>query len=313
MVIKDCQRFRDGSFLPQHLSHHFSNTFKLVEKCIGKTQDFIRYLNGLPHSDNDRVYVFAIGDICMDRLTKNIDLIMYYKSFFYKDLEAVSTYRNEKGTDILDRARSLVPYLSGILKTFIKLHLVLRSSKSAVLGESAFSNYSSWRNGSDVDSIVTVYKCIKKSLFNSNVLAPDNARLERDSPVGRRFLELKKLQDGFNFLAQKTRKWDDQSAHDLFINYHNEITAHIETKAKRVLEMTRNGYFEVVRIKQAAGNRHTVLYNNLNAYASQFEWVMNENIEEDQRRSEDLMVAINKEFDLLTEYGIRAEVQAMLS
>ncbi|OMH78657.1 hypothetical protein AX774_g7947 [Zancudomyces culisetae] len=283
MVIKDCQRFRDGSFLPQHLSHHFSNTFKLVEKCIGKTQDFIRYLNGLPHSDNDRVYVFAIGDICMDRLTKNIDLIMYYKSFFYKDLEAVSTYRNES-MELINKINSLI---------------IPASRKSAfLLPEISLKR-------SQTPQKTTITRC--------NVLAPDNVRLERDSPVGRRFLELKKLQDGFNFLAQKTRKWDDQSTHDLFINYHNEITAHIETKAKRVLEMTRDGYFEVVRIKQAAGNRHTVFCNNLNAYASQFEWVMNKNIEGDQRRSEDLMVAINKEFDLLTEYGIRAEVQAMLS
>ncbi|OMH78710.1 hypothetical protein AX774_g7890 [Zancudomyces culisetae] len=158
-----------------------------------------------------------------------------------------------------------------------------------------------------------MYKCINKSLLNSNALTPYNFWIEQDSPLGWHLAAMRSTHAEEYRRVKLAKEYGLEPERTIIEKNYNYITDYIEKKVKKVFGITRNDYFDVVKIEQAAEDKPTILLNNLNAYDSQLEWVVNEYTDEDPDKSKELMDIIHKEFDVLTEYGILAEAQVMFS
>ncbi|OMH79739.1 hypothetical protein AX774_g6839, partial [Zancudomyces culisetae] len=328
MVIKNCQRFRDDSFLPQRISNYISEALKLIEECSSETQKLIQYLNELSDSDSQPIENFKVDNIYMHRLATKIEIIMYYEYYFLKDSESALKYRKEstvlvnniktliipasqkisvllaqislqrsknpekslalEGTDILVTARNVVTNLSDALELLPELYSILENTRSATLGDFVAPAQPSGKSVSDEDAIQAMYKCINKSLLNSNALTPYNFWIEQDSPLGWHLAAIRSTQAEEYRRVKLAKEYGLEPERTIIEKNYNYITDYIEKKVKKVFGITRNDYFDVVKIEQAAEDKPTILLNNLNAYDSQLEWVVNEYTDEDPDKSKEL-------------------------
>ncbi|OMH83536.1 hypothetical protein AX774_g2953 [Zancudomyces culisetae] len=351
LAIKECQGFKNSMHLPRNIYNYIQKLYSEIDKCNSDTEDLIQYLTGLPEKIRKPFQEYRINENYMRKFTEMIDTLMYYAYYHkgmvaiyeYRKqiMQLVNTIKNRivsrSGTismlmsypywhmegesgELISReyeyyqvrTSNIHDILLMTINDFSKLKLVLQNVQSATIGESFVPPPKLPGVGAITeDTIKTMYKCINKSISNTNALAPDNAGIQKDSILvphlkGIELLKSRKCEE-----MELALKKDEQELFALLEKSCNALKELIEKKLKRAVEMTKNDNLGTEKTEQDADGKQIVRFSNLNAYDSQFEWADGLDYEVYTRDPSILSYFILTELEIIAEYGILAEAQVI--